>query len=207
MLLPHLSIEKINNLVHCDNLNLIKEKIDEGKGLILLTAHFGNWEFIISSIAANLKGQFNVLIKPQRNPYVTEWLEKTRNVANTKVIPVGVSVNSVRALLQGEIVLIAGDQRGHKDAVRFNFFGNPTAFYTGAAFFTDRTKCNLLMCIIERQPDFNYILHVQEMDFSNLPANYDERIYEITKRYLNYLEYHVANSPEQYFWMHKLWKY
>lgn len=208
MLMPHLSLDVIKDQVECDSLDLIKEKIGEGKGLILLTAHFGNWEFIISSIAARVDGHFNILVKPQRNPYITEWLQKTRTIANTNVIPVGVSVKSVyQALNKGEAVLIAGDQRGHKEGIRWKFFNNPTAFYIGTAAIADRTKCAVVMTIIERQPDHKYKLHIKEMDFSNLPENYDDRIYEITKRYLNYLEYHVTNSPEQYFWMHKLWKY
>jgi KDO2-lipid IV(A) lauroyltransferase len=208
MLMPHLSLNVIKDQVECDSLDLIKEKIEEGKGVILLTAHFGNWEFIVSSVAAKVTGSYNVLVKPQRNPYITDWLEKTRHIANTKVIPLGVSVKSVyKALNMGEVVLIAGDQRGHRDSVRFMFFNQPTALYIGAAAIADRTKCSVLMSIIERQPDLKYKLHIRELDFSNLPDNYDERIYELTKRYVSFLEIHVANSPEQYFWMHKLWKY
>lgn len=208
MLMPHLSLDVIKDQVECDKLDLIKEKIDEGKGLILLTAHFGNWEFIVSSIAARVKGKFNILVKPQRNPFITDWLERTRHIANTKIIPIGVSVKTVyQALNKGEVVLIAGDQRGHKEGVRFNFFSQPTALYIGAAAIADRTKCSVLMSIIEREPDSRYKLHIREMDFSNLPESYDERIYELTKRYISFLEIHVAHSPEQYFWMHKLWKY
>jgi len=208
MLMPHLSTDIIKNQVECDKIKLIQEKMEEGKGVILLTGHFGNWEFIVSSIAAKIAGSFNVLVKPQRNPYVTKWLEETRHVANTKVIPIGVSVKSIyQALKNGEAVLIAGDQRGHKDGPRFRFFNRQTALYTGAASIADRTGAAVLMCIIERQNNLKYNLHVEELDFSGIPENNEEKIAILTQRYIDYLERIVTRSPEQYFWMHKLWKY
>lgn len=208
MLIPHLSISEIEKQVNYDGLELINEKLNKGNGLILLTAHFGNWEFIIASLAEKLAGKFNVLIKPQRNPYITKWLEETRNVANTKIIPIGVSVKSIyQALNRGEVVLIAGDQRGHKDGPRFKFFNQPTAYYTGTASILSRTKSELILCFIHRQKDFSYKLVINEIDFSDLPTDEKEWINSLTQKYITILEQQVRISPEQYFWMHKLWKY
>ncbi len=208
MIIPHLSQSVIDSQVECSGLNLIEEKLESGKGIILLTAHFGNWEFIISYLAPKLDGKFNVLVKPQRNPYITKWLEETRHVAHTKIIPTGVSVKSIyQALTKGEVVLIAGDQRGHKDGPRFNFFNQPTAYYTGTAAIVNRTKCELLIGLIQRKKDFTYKLTIRELDLSSLPELEEDRISLLTQNYISLLEEHVKETPEQYFWMHKLWKY
>jgi KDO2-lipid IV(A) lauroyltransferase len=208
MLIPHLPHSIIENQVECTNVELINEKVQNGKGLILLTAHFGNWEFIISYLAPKLEGIFNILVKPQRNPFITKWLEKTRHVARTKIIPIGVSVKSIyQALNNKEVVLIAGDQRGHKDGPRFNFFNQPTSYYTGTAAIVDRMNCNLLICFIQRKIDLTYKLTIKELDFSETIVDEDERVSLITQKYIELLEELVKENPEQYFWMHKLWKY
>ncbi len=208
MLIPHLSQSVIDSQVECSGLNLIEEKLKNGKGVILLTAHFGNWEFIISYLAPKLDGKFNVLVKPQRNPYITKWLEETRHVAQTKIIPTGVSVKSIyQALSKGEVVLIAGDQRGHKDGPRLLFFNQPTAYYTGTAAIVNRTKCELLIGLIQRKKDFTYKLTIKELDIAWLPELKEERNAAITQKYISLLEEYVKDTPEQYFWMHKLWKY
>lgn len=208
MLIPHLSQDEIDKQVFIEGMELINQKLQKGKGLILLTAHFGNWEFIIAYLAPKLEGKFNVLIKPQRNPYITIWLEETRNVAHTKIIPIGVSVKSIyQAIYKGEVVLIAGDQRGHKDGPRFNFFNQSTAYYTGTAAILNRTKCELLVCLIQREKDFSYKLVIATIDFTEFPSDEEGWQNAFTQSYINILEQHVMDSPEQYFWMHKLWKY
>jgi KDO2-lipid IV(A) lauroyltransferase len=208
MLIPHLPHSIIENQVECTNIELINEKVRNGKGLILLTAHFGNWEFIISYLAPKFEGIFNILVKPQRNPFITKWLEETRYVARTKIIPIGVSVKSIyQALNNKEVVLIAGDQRGHKDGPRFNFFNQPTSYYTGTAAIVDRMKCSLLICFIQRKTDLTYKLTIKELDFSETIDDEDKRISLITQKYIELLEELVKENPEQYFWMHKLWKY
>lgn len=208
MLIPHLSQDEIDRQVSIDGMNLINEKLQKGKGLILLTAHFGNWEFIIAYFAPKLEGKFNVLIKPQRNPYITKWLEETRSVSNAKIIPIGVSVKAIfQALNKGEVVLIAGDQRGHVAGPRFNFFNQSTAYYTGTAAILFRTRSELLVGFIHREKDFSYRLVIKEIDYSDLPDDEENWINQLTQRYINILEQHVKESPEQYFWMHKLWKY
>lgn len=208
MLIPYLSLEEIKTQVWYDNLELIREKVNNGKGLILLTGHFGNWEILISSIVAYVSGKFNVLVKPQRNKYITEWLRKTRSIGNTNVITIGISVKEIiKALKSGEVVLIAGDQRGPFEGYRFQFFNHPTSLYTGTASIALKTDCNVLLVAIERQPNFSYKAYVEELNFNNLPVDKEQKSFVLTQRYISFLEKFIRRSPEQYFWMHKLWKY
>lgn len=208
MLIPSLSANDIKSEVWYDDLPLIQKKIDEGKGLIILTGHFGNWEMLIKSIVANAKARYNVLVKPQRNQFITEWLRKTRNVDNTKVINVGVSVKEIiKALRGGEVVLIAGDQRGPFEGHRFRFFNQPTSLYTGTASIALKTNCNVLLVAVERQPNLKYKAFVEELNFENLPDDNEQKSFVLTQRYISFLEKFIRRSPEQYFWMHKLWKY
>ncbi len=208
MILPSLEDSEIKKEIIFENKALIEEIINSEKGTILLSGHFGNWEVIMSALAVNIPAVYNILVKPQRNIYITKWLERTRRRGNVRVIPLGVSVKQIfSALKNGEVVGIAGDQRGPANAPRFNFFGVPTALNTGAAAFALKTGCDILLLVAVRQPDFKYKIYVNTINYDELPGTYEEKLIAITQEYISFLESYVRKYPSQYFWMHKIWKY
>ncbi len=208
MCMQSISSAQIKSEVEFDKPELLHHLIDEPNGLIVFTGHFGNWEFLMTAIALNIKTHFNVLMRPQRNCYINKWLKKTRARFGTRVIEAGVSVKELfKALVNKEAVGIAGDQRGHFDNPRFNFFNQPTALYTGTASIALRTKSNILLTALVRQKDFKFMCYLEQLSFENLPDDEEAKIKEITQRYISFIEKYVRQYPEQYFWMHKLWKY
>ena len=58
--------QELVNAVECSNPELIVEKFNEGKGVILLSSHFGNWEFGAISIAIQTQRPFSVIVKPSK---------------------------------------------------------------------------------------------------------------------------------------------
>ena len=208
MCVTSISHETMKQQVEFVNYDLLEKKINEGKGLIILTGHFGNWEFTMTSLAVSFDYPINILVKPQRNPYITEWLKNTREHFGAKIIDTGVSVKGLyKALVDKEVVGIAGDQRGHFDNPRFNYFNQPTALYTGTAAIALRTKCNVLLTANVRQKNRNYKCYMEELSLDNLPENEEDKLKLLTQRYISFLEKYVSKHPEQYFWMHKIWKY
>ncbi len=208
MLIPSLKLEEIKSQIYFDNLELIRKKSNDITGLIPLTGHFGNWEILISSIVAYINARYNVLVKPQRNEYITKWLKKTRSIGDTNVISVGVSVKEIiKAIKAGEVVMIAGDQRGPYEANRLKFFNKDTALFTGTASIALKTNCNVLLVAIVRQPDFKYKAYVEELSYAELPENDELKPIVLTQRYISFLEKYIRKYPEQYFWMHNIWKY
>jgi KDO2-lipid IV(A) lauroyltransferase len=208
LLLPKLKKSQIENLVSGDKLSVIKEKFEIGKGLILLTAHFGNWELGAISVASQLHIPFKVLAKPQRNGYVSNWLNNMRGVLGNSVIQLGVSVREVyTALKEGNIVGVVGDQRGPKESQRVKFFGQDTAVYSGTASIALKVGCPILMVMIVRQKDLSYRAEVIEIPTDDLTGEAEDKILIVNQRYMNILEKYVREYPEQWFWMHNIWKY
>jgi KDO2-lipid IV(A) lauroyltransferase len=208
MMIPYFTKEEIKSIVKFEDFTTVKEFTELDKGLIVLTGHFGSWEYVVLSLTPHFDKVYNVLVKPQSNPYITEWLEKTRHKFKIKIISTGVSVKEIyKALKNREVVGIAGDQRGPAIEKRFSFFNHPTSFYTGTAEIAVRTDSKVLLVLYARQKDFSYKAYTEILDFSNLPENYEDQINELTKRYISFIEKYVRMYPEQYFWMHKIWKY
>jgi len=206
--IPHIGNSDMINSLRCINLDLISRKIKEKKGIIILTAHFGNWEYLAASLALQLDFPMYLLIKVQRNPYVTAFMDRARTKWSNIVIPLGTSVRQIfKALNENQMVLMAADQRGNVEGIRIKFLGIMSAVYSGPAVFALKTGADIVISISVRQPDYSYKVEFMELSFDDIPGNNDAKVEEICRRYLNFLEDLIRQYPEQWLWMHKRWKH
>ena len=206
--IPHISKNKMIESVVFTNKEILLKKIKEKKGVIVLSAHFGNWEYLAASLALQLNLPLALLIKVQRNPYVTRFMDKARTKWSNEVIPVGTAVKKIfKALGNGRIVCMAADQRGNVDGIRIEFLGIMSSVYLGPAVVAIKTRSDIVLAISVRQPDYSYKVQLTELQFDDLPENYDEKIKEICRRYLGSLEGLIRQYPEQWLWLHNRWKY
>lgn len=208
MCLPFLNKSDLVNAVECSNPELIVEKFNEGKGVILLSSHFGNWEFIAISVAIQIQLPFSVVVKPLRNTLVYEWMNKGRTKFGNEVVPLGISIRKTyQTLKEKKIVAMVADQRGPKEGVKVDFFGKKVAVYTGPAALALKTGAPIICGIPIRENNFKYKVKLVEIPTNNLPDSEEEKILEISQRYTSYLEEVIREHPEQWLWMHKRWKY
>jgi Kdo2-lipid IVA lauroyltransferase/acyltransferase len=206
--LPYMEEEEAERNSNFLNLDLVEEKYQEKRGVILLSAHLGNWELNAASLGAQLNIPISIIVKPQRNPYVNKWLNDVRTRWNNKVVPLGSSIRQVyKELMDKNIVALIADQRGPADGIRVNFFGIKTAVYPGPAMLALKTNAPILYGIAVRQPDYTYKIVFKEISSENLPENNEDKIIELSQRHTSYLESVIRDNPEQWLWMHKRWKY
>ncbi len=209
MAFQNISKEEIFSLVKVNNLDLAKRKIAENKGVILLTAHIANWELGALIMGLSLDAQINVLVKKQRNKIFADWMSGIRERFTNKEVPLGVSVRELyKTLLKGGIVGIVGDQRGRKDeGVVVNFFNQPTTTFQGFASLGIKNKVPILVVLGERLPNGKYLMDVEEINYNNLPEKLSDQVVELNQRYMTILENKIKENPEQWLWMHNIWKY
>ena len=208
MYLPHISRKKLIENVECENLDLVKKKYEEGNPIILLTAHFGNWEYTAISTGLQLNTALSVVIKNQRNPYVTNWLKKNRTRFGNEIIPMGVQIRKVyQKLMDKQIVLMAADQRGDEESIRVDLFGRSTSVFPGPATLGLKTNAVLIFTIPIRQKDYRYKIVFEELSLENLPDDFEAKKIEICQRYTSHLQRIIEKNPEQWLWMHKRWKH
>ena len=208
MYLPSLTNEELLRSVVFENINVMKEKIDKNIPVIMLTGHFGGWEFCLPALRINMNKTFYILAQAQSNPLISNFVMNAREIFGNKSILAGVSVRQLyETLKNGGAVGIAGDQRGSFEGPRFLFFNQPTALHTGTAAIALKTNCSVILTTFIRQNDYSYKVYFENLSFENLPDDNDKKINELTQRYITFLQKQVAQNPEQYFWMHKIWKY
>lgn len=208
LFIPFMTRAEIEKAVSCENADKISEYYNRNNGLILLSGHFGNWEYIALSVSVQVNIPFYVVVKPQRNPYVDEYLNRGRTRWINKIVPLGASIRKIYAeLKEKNIVAMVADQRGPIEGMRVNFFEQATSIYSGPAQLAIKTKAPILISLTVRQKDFSYKAYISEIDTNNLPASEEEQIKEISQRHIAYLESFIRQYPEQWLWMHNIWKY
>ena len=201
--------EEILSLSEINNFDIVEKAVDSEKGSILLTAHVGNWELGALTMGLSLNKQINVLVKKQRNRLVTNWMNEVREKFTNKEVPLGASVRELyKTLINGGIVGIVGDQRGKKeDGVTINFFNRPTVTFQGFAALGIKNKVPIVVVLNRRLPSGKYIFDVEEIKYDNLPEKLSDQLLELNQRYMTILENHIRKAPEQWLWMHNIWKY
>lgn len=206
--LPAMNKEDITSLVKFENFDIVNKKYAEGKGLIIMTAHFGNWEIGAISFGINLNDVMFCIVQSQSNSLVNGWMNRERSKYGNKLIPLGVSIKNIyKELKQGKVIAIIGDQRGPEDGIRVNLFDIKSSVFAGPAALALKTGSPILMGLIVRQKDFSYSAFITEIKTDNLPEDENEKLIEISQRHTEYLEKYIRQYPEQWFWMHKRWKY
>lgn len=205
---PTFSRSRMEKFLLCPDKDLIIRNHSFHKGVILVSAHFGNWEYMALSVSLQIEIPFAIIVKKQSNTLVSNWLDNMRTKFGNKIVPLGISVRNIYLELKNKnIVAMLADQRGPVEGIRMEFMGRKTAVYSGPAMLALKTGAPIVFGISVRQPDYSYIVYLEELDLNNLPGDKDEQALEISRRYIKTLEKYIRKYPEQWFWMHKRWKY
>ncbi len=175
--LPWTTKEQLTKVVNFQHLDLIEKKEKEQNGVILLSGHFGNWEYSAICAGVVLNKKFSVVVKSQRNPYVNNWLNKVRTKWTNEVVPLGISIRNIYSVLLNKgIIAMVADQRGPEESIKLEFFGRKTSVYTGPAVLSLKMNTPIIYGITIRQPDFTYFANIEEISRENLPDEYEEKI-------------------------------
>jgi Kdo2-lipid IVA lauroyltransferase/acyltransferase len=208
MYFPYSTSDEIKSILQIEDKQPFEELLNGKKGVVFLTGHFGSWEAGFLSVPLKLGVRFNGMAKKQSNDLINSWLTNTREKFGNRVIWLGTSIRHlIEVLKEGGVVAVVGDQRGPVDNPRITFFNQPTSFYTGTATIIAKTNCDAIFGVAIRQSDMNYKANFERLDTSTLPGELNLKVTEINQRYASFLERQIRQYPEQYFWMHKIWKY
>jgi Kdo2-lipid IVA lauroyltransferase/acyltransferase len=202
-----MGLDEIRNRTEMVGLEALEEAVAEGRGAIVVTGHFGNWEVGGASLAA--RGiPLDVVAQRQRNPLFGADLNRNRSRMHMTVIDRSEAPKRVlRSLRRGRVVAIVGDQNLRRGGVFVEFFGRAASTARGAAIFALRTGCPIFLGIARREPGFpqRYRVTLEPVVFTPTGDMESDAVL-LTEAHTRHLEGHVRRTPEQYFWQHRRWK-
>ncbi|MBM4175742.1 MAG: lysophospholipid acyltransferase family protein [Ignavibacteria bacterium] len=199
--------EELKSMVKIKKPELIRESLRKDKGLLFLSAHFGNWEILAASTALTIGIPYSIIVKPLRNNLVDKFMNTMRCKWGNKVVRMGVSVKDIyRELLNKNVVALVADQRAAEGSLKIPFFGRETSVFFGPATLSVKTGAPILLGIAVRQNDFSYEVDLKEIKIEDNLSE-DQKIESITKEYIRQLELIIRKNPEQWLWFHDRWKH
>ncbi|MBI5325413.1 MAG: lysophospholipid acyltransferase family protein [Ignavibacteriae bacterium] len=200
--------DTIHKMIRYKNLELINKKHSEGKGLILLSGHFGNWELLAYSAGLFTNIPIHIIVKPQKNSAADRKINEYRIRSGNKLISMHKAAREIIMTIQnGGVIALLADQSATTDKDIFvDFFGIPSATYKAPAELALKYNIPVICSFPVRQNDHTYIAEIFELRHDDLIDD-EQGIYEFTKRYSNLLENAVRENPELWVWQHRRWKY
>ncbi|UCD55397.1 MAG: mitochondrial fission ELM1 family protein [Candidatus Omnitrophota bacterium] len=192
-------IDKYVEIVNAENLIRIADHPD---GIIFLAAHFGNWE--LSGMVSSVKGfPIVVLAREQSMKRMNEFINKVRESKGLQVVRKGITTKYiVKALHQGRIIGMVGDQSAGKAGVFVDFFGRPVSTAPGTAKIASKTGALVLPAFMARVKGPYHKLIIEEP----IKIGKEEDITPYLERCNKLLEKYITMHPEQWLWLHKRWK-
>ena len=187
--------------------NYLKAK-SEGKGILMLGAHLGNWELLAATHLLKMGERASVVYMKTKNPYVDRFIDSIRKSYGLKTIPHHNAMKRVLAALRrGEAVGVLLDQHGgDKEAIKVDFIGRTAATSMGLALMALRTGAPVVPMFMVREGDDRFRFKYEEPIYLKKSGDMEKDIRDGTTIFNRVIEDYVRRYPEQWFWVHRRWK-
>ncbi len=196
------SDEALSGLATIEGVDHILNAHNDGKGVILLSAHFTTIEICGRFLKVHVP-PFAGVYRRNRSQFATELLLEGRLRSAALAIEKTDIKSMVRNLRAGGIVWYAPDQSyNRKGSEVIPFFGVPSMHLTATSTLARLGKAVTMPFFFERLEDGHYHLRILP-PFEYFPG--DDPVQD-TNRYVHALEEHIRRCPEQYFWIHRKFK-
>lgn len=201
--IPNLDPDKLAASTRFENIEHLHQALEGGRGVLLFTAHCGNWEWLGASLAI-AEFPINTIAREMDDSRLNEFIMSTRALHGLRTIERG-SEMSGRAILQalrsGGILAMLIDQNIVAENVEVDFFGQPALTPVGPARLAIRSGAAAIAGFIERRDGIQHIRFEAPVFTSR-----DDDPGELTRLMTEAIERQVRKRPEQWVWMHKRWR-
>jgi KDO2-lipid IV(A) lauroyltransferase len=193
-----------DRLTTFEGAELMLKAIDEGRGVILFTAHVGNWEWL--AIAMGLFSRPTSVLQRERgegemNRYITEFRARVGVQSIDRGSPQSAR-QMIAAIRHGGILAFLLDQNLRTESVRVPFFGHPAPTAIGPVKFAIRSEALVVTALQERRPDGTHHIRIS----APIPCKRDDDPLALAARITRDIEDHIRRVPEQWVWMHDRWR-
>lgn len=198
----------IDKLVTAEGIENLEAGLDNGKGVIWLTGHIGNWELMAAYVSA--KGYpLSVIASSVYDHRLNHLLLKFRSDHHTKTILRGdrsAGKQILRCLRNNEVLGILIDQDIDADGVFVDFFGRLAYTPKGAASLALRMGAVVVPGFIIRQENGKHRITILKPVELSVTGDNEKDVFQNTCKFTKIIEDYVRKYPDQWVWMHRRWK-
>lgn len=204
---PLYSTEDIIRMVDVEGVENVQAAIDAGKGTVLISAHFGNWELLAARVKT-LGGKMTAVGRVQNDSLINDYIVRNRESKGTKNIPRGVPMyeHILELLSKNEFVGLVSDQNAGEKGLFVDFFGHKTSTFKGPGLFAVRTGCNILPLFIVREGYEKHRAIFCPLLEIKSTGDAGKDVLQYVQSFTKVIEEFVRKYPDHWFWIHKRWK-
>ena len=205
--IPYLNKDNLRQWISVEGLDNYTEACKEGKGVLIFSAHFGNWE-IGNAALAIMTQPFVFVYRVFDNPLLERAVTGVRaSYGNISLSKYNAMRPMIRLLKNGATINILIDQNvAWYEGVFVDFFGRKACTTPGLALLALHTKAPVLPVFTRRLPDGKYLLEIgKKVEIVN-SGNRDADVLINTQNFTKIIEDKIRQYPAQWFWVHQRWK-
>ena len=204
--MPALNKENFHKHIEIDHLEIMEQALAEKHGVVVLTGHVGNWEWLSAAFTMN-DMPVTAIAKPQPNMDYTNALNELRSKINVEIFSRGTSelLSAAKALKKGKILGFLADQDAGPGGAFIEFLGKTASTPMGAAVFAKKFNSPIVPAFILRQPDGHHRVEIGEIIRYEDTGDSDKDLFDLTYKMTKFLEKKILDNPTQWLWFQKRW--
>jgi KDO2-lipid IV(A) lauroyltransferase len=206
---PHvgnISKEHMEKIIEVEGFEHVEASHKSGKASFIMSAHFGNWEFLPRTLFEKSGIVSNLIYRKSNNPYIDKLIIKTRGKYAENSIPKG-SVGArqlINAIKEHKQICMLIDQK-QNDGIAVPFFHKEAMTPPAIANLAIKYDCIILPVQITRMQGAKFKMKVHPpMQIVKTDNNSQDILRIMTEANL-ILEGWIREHPEQWFWVHNRW--
>lgn len=203
---PKINKSNIDRFVRIKNIEILDKAFEKGRGVLVLTGHFGNWELL--ALTLRIKGYPGAAIG--RRIYFDRYdkfLNRLRKVHDVNIIYRDESPKKVLRVLRdnGIIGILADQDMDSVEGVFVNFFGQPAYTPVGPVALARASGASLVPLFIIREDGHHTLVIEKPIELVDT-GNGEADMITNTESWSLVVESYIRRYPEQWVWMHRRWK-
>lgn len=201
-----ISPEEIKKRFVFKNLDIMKTYLQNGKSIIAVSGHYGNWEWGPVAIGLELREKVLVVYKPLSDKRFEGLMNSMRSRFGSIMVPMKQTLRKVFEYKnEPNVLVLVGDQTPTREESRYftSFLNQQTAVFLGVEKIALKLKNPIVYFSINRIKRGYY-----ECVIKSLIDNPEQAMdHEITEAHTRELEKNIRFQPEYWLWSHKRWKF
>ena len=199
--------EEMLKNVQVEGDEILMEALAKQKGVIVVSAHLGNWEMALQYCPCYLQRSLTGVAKKMRNTVLDRLAHKLRTRFGNRIIyKKGALPEMTQTLRQGQILGLLMDISRRFDGVEVKFFGRRATATPAAAMLALRCKSPVIPIFCHRNPRGGLVIKAEHPLEIKRTGNLRSDLQTNTQLITDSVEHAVRRNPEQWNWLLKRWK-
>lgn len=202
--IPRMTPQAIADCSVLEGIEHLDTALAKGKGVLLISAHFGNWELLAAKLIA-LGYPIDAIARDPELPATADLLREIRKSTVQRSYPRNSILPAVRGLKQNRVLAILPDQHDC-DGLLVNFMGHPAMAAPGPAAIAWLTGAAVVPVFSYRQPDDSFMVKFSPEVILEKSADKDYSIHHWTQQIMDVISEKISATPDQWLWLHNRWR-